>query len=132
MRVLTLILTLISLNLFAADCVDSNLNGIEMGTSYDDLQYFTRFELLFESDSAAPAGFSDTFGLDSELCRDVTATYIKHYDGTKYVMYTTHDDYCDGGNTIGIMVNLTKYADEDSKLEDAIVATIGDSEFYCN
>jgi hypothetical protein len=118
---------------FAAkdNCADPNLNNMEGVDYYSELQYLTRFTKLFEMSSTAPAGFEDMFGSGNELCRDITATYLKHYDGTIYVLYTTHDDYCDGGNTIGYMINMTKYEDEDSSLAASVVAEIGDSEIYC-
>ncbi|MCO4756284.1 MAG: hypothetical protein KC478_17520, partial [Bacteriovoracaceae bacterium] len=76
-------------------------------------------------------GFSDTFGVAPNLCHDVMATYLKHKaSGKTYVMFTTHDDYCDGGNTIGIIVDMKLYSQQ--KLEEAVVAQIGDSEVYCD
>src|SRR5690606_7179007 len=102
-----------------------NLNGIKGVDSYRQLQYLNRFELVASVDSAAPAGFEDVFGKSENLCRDVMATYLKHTSGTLYVMYTTHDDYCDGGNTIGIMLNMSKYSNERSSLKDSVVGTIG-------
>ena len=132
MRILLLaLLVLGSFSSFAKDnCTDKNLNGIKIGETYNQLQYHKRFKLLFESDSPAPAGFSDYFGSGSELCHDVKATYLKHNpSGKTYVMFTTHDDYCDGGNTTGIMIDMVLYGKH--KLEDAIVGDIGDSEFYC-
>jgi hypothetical protein len=44
-------------------------------------------------------------------------------------MFTTHDDYCDGGNTIGIVFDMEIY--KQRKLKESIVGEIGDSEFYC-
>lgn len=128
--VLAFVFIAISSSAFA-DCSDPNLRDMKGVNDYHQLQYLKRFDLIAKVDSAAPAGFEDTFGPSDSLCRDVTATYLKHTSGTIYVMYTTHDDYCDGGNTIGIMINMDKYSNERSRLEDSVVATIGDSEFYC-
>jgi len=58
------------------------------------------------------------------------ATYLKHNkSGKTYVMFTTHDDYCDGGNTQGLIIDMEIYGQR--KLEDAVVADIGDSGVYC-
>lgn len=127
---LALLFIAISSNAFA-DCSDQNLTGMRGVDYYQQLQDLKRFELIAEVWSAAPAGFENTFGTVDNLCRDVKATYLKHESGTIYVMYTTHDDYCDGGNTIGIMINMDKYLSERNSLEDSVVATISDSEFIC-
>ena len=130
-KIIFLMLFVYSFSTFAEKlCRDSNLNGLEGGESYDKLQYHSRFELLFNGDSPAPAGFSKYFGPDNELCYDVAATYLKHIStGKIYLMYSTHDDYCDGGNTLGIMIDMEIYTQ--GKREEAIVGDIGDSEFYC-
>jgi len=127
------ILTFTSITSFASDdCKDKNLKNIKGVDYYNQLQYLNRFEKVFEVDTTAPAGFDDMFGEGNDICRDVTATYLKHTSGTIYVMYTTNDDYCDGGNTSGIMINMDKYMDEESKLNDSVVGEISDSDFICN
>jgi hypothetical protein len=121
----------ISYSILAADkCKDLNFKGLELGENYDQLKYHNRFSLLFEADSPAPAGFSDYFGNGPELCFDVMATYLKHnFSGKSYLMYTTHDDYCDGGNTSGVILDMDLYSKHN--LENAIVADISDSAVYC-
>ena len=46
-------------------------------------------------------------------------------------MFTTHDDYCDGGNTMGVIVDMDLYKSDGETMEEAIVADVGDSEVYC-
>ncbi len=126
-------LVLLSINSFAEEkCKDSNFNGL-YAEHYSKLQYHSRFKKLFEGDSPAPAGFSEVFGAGDELCRDVTLTVLKHSNSEKtYFMYTTHDDYCDGGNTLGIIIDMEKHSELLTSLKDTIVGEIGDGEFYCN
>ena len=131
-KLTTLAILAISTTLFAADnCKDENLNGLNVDY-YSDLEETGKFEKLYSGDSPAPIGFPNIFGDSDSPCRDVMVTFLKHIESKKvYAMYTTHDDYCDGGNTIGIMVDVKKYQDLDLKMEEAAVAEIGDSEFYC-
>lgn len=126
-------LVLLSLNLFADDkCTDSNFNGLD-AENYYQLQYHSRFKKLFEGEAPAPAGYSSVFGSGDDLCRDVTLTVLKHIKSQKtYFMYTTHEDYCDGGNTIGIIIDMEKHAELLTSLENTIIGEIGDGEFYCN
>ena len=131
MKIIALLSLLVSSAVFAnEDCKDKNFNGLELGIEYNKLQYHKRFKKLYEGDSPAPVGYDDFFGDKDSLCKDVMATYLKHYKSdTTYIMYTTHEDYCDGGNTIGIIIDYKKY--QSSTFEDAIVAEIGDSGVYC-
>lgn len=132
MKNLVILITLLtSFSAFATEnCKDSNLNNVEGAIHYDEVKNNKDFTLLFEADSPAPAGFSEYFGTAPELCFDVMATYLKHNkSGKTYLMYTTHDDYCDGGNTTGIVIDMSLHSKQ--KLEESIVADIGDSEFYC-
>jgi len=120
-------------------CKDKNLNEVtEKIDYYYELKTLEAFTQLGQFDSAAPAGMGDVFENNGETCREVKATYLKHIDGTQYVLYTTHEDYCDGGNTIGVMVNMSLYQSVFSfnqhgavSIEDSIVAYIGDSEIEC-
>ena len=130
----------ISFTLHAStECKDKNLNGLgDKIDFYYELKTLDTFEYLGEFESAAPAGIQDTFGSGDNTCREVKATYFKYIDGTNYAIYTTHDDYCDGGNTIGVMINMSLYQSVFSyrrhgalKIEDSIVAYIGDSEIEC-
>ena len=129
-KLIAIALMVTSLSTFA-DCIDKNLRNMKGVDWYSQLEYLNRFTKVLEIDSPAPAGFEDYFGAGKDICRDTTATYLRHKSGTMYVMYTTHDDYCDGGNTIGIMINMDTYRNEDINLEKSIVGDIGDSEFYC-
>lgn len=132
-KMLILLSVILSTTAFAgAKCSDKNFVGLE-AESYDKLQYHNRFVKLFEGDSPAPLGFADTFGPDDSPCRAVMVTYLKHVKTQKvYAMYTTHDDYCDGGNTIGLVIDTEKYSSLNNDMKDAVVGEIGDSEFYCN
>jgi hypothetical protein len=132
MKKLIILLTLVMSysTLAATKCKDKNFKGLEFGENYDQLKYRNRFTLLYEAASPAPAGYSDYFGTAPELCFDVMATYLKHNtSGKTYLMYTTHDDYCDGGNTSGIILDMDLYTQQN--LEGSIVADIGDSEVNC-
>lgn len=112
------------------ECQDGNFSGLKSGTSYTQLKFYDRFTELFSSPSPAPAAFEDVFRVGSRLCPAVKATYFYHSNSEKqYVMYTTYDDACDGGNTIGLIVNLELY--ENGQFENSVVATIGDSFVQC-
>lgn len=110
-------------------CKDKNFNGLEDYTSYDKLQYYKRFSVLYSGDSPPPIGYEDTFGTAGSHCYATNVAFIKHYSGKVYAMYTTHDDFCDGGNTIGVVIDMDLYGNGET--EKAIVAEIGDSELVC-
>jgi hypothetical protein len=115
-----------------ANCKDANLNGLDVGIKYDELKYHNRFTQLLATPSAAPAGFEEFDWDGNTLCRATSATYLKHKATNKlYIMFTTGDDYCDGGNTLGIMIDQNKYEFGGENVRDSIVAHIGDSEFVC-
>ena len=111
------------------NCKDSNLNGLGVVGDYDKLQFRNRFKLLLKVDSPAPAGI-EPLSFGDQICYYTQATYLKHSSGKVYVMYTTHDDSCDGGNTQGAMVDIQTYRGEQS-IEKAVVAYIGDAQFSC-
>lgn len=113
-------------------CKDKNFEGLE-ANSYGDLRYEAGFENFVSYNSPMPAGlFQDYFDYDGiEICYDVQAHYFSHTaSGKDYVMFTTHDDYCDGGNTYGIVVDMELYRHQ-RMLKDSVVAEVGDSELYC-
>lgn len=113
-----------------SDCKDSNLNDLDFAVNYDEIDKTGKFVKLYSSDSPAPAGYEEIFGDGDTLCHAVEATYYQHKaTGKKYVVFSTWDDYCDGGNTIGVMIDMDLYIDQ--KLEEAAVAEVGDSEMYC-
>lgn len=128
----SLVLILVSsLSLASANCKDQNFKGIAY-EDYDELKDYKRFELLYHGDSPAPVGFGELFSNNEEVCWDVRVTFLKHKPSEKvYAMYTTHDDYCDGGNTMGIIIDLKKYDNRSIHFSDTVVGEIGDSEFRC-
>lgn len=131
MMMVSICLTLTFSAFAESNCKDENFNEIGIDY-YSEIDDSGSFKTLFISDSPAPAGYPEVFGEGNSTCRAVKATYIQHIESKKrYVMFTTHDDYCDGGNTIGLVLDLNKYDNEGSKFSDAIVGEIGDSEFYC-
>jgi hypothetical protein len=135
MKTIMVVLAL-SLSLFAhanpgvqTNCLDSNFNGIEVGLNHSKLQYLNRFQLLYSGASPAPAGLYP-LNVGDYICFDTTATYLKHKPSNKvYVMFTSGSDYCDGGNTGGVIVDLETYVSK--KLEESVVAKIGDGEVVC-
>ena len=113
-------------------CKDLNLDGLS-GEHYNDLQNQRRFRKLFQGDSPAPVGYSDIFGEGESACKAVEVTFLEHIQSNKiYAIYTTHDDYCDGGNTLGIVIDTKKYRDLSISTSDAVVGRVGDGEFNCN
>ena len=121
-----------SASIQAAESKCKDQNFLDMyGVNHYEIQDTKKFKVLFESDSTAPAGYDEYFNpLGNELCQSITATYIQHISSSKkYVMYTTHEDYCDGGNTLGVIIDLEKYSNQ--KIDDAIAAEVGDGEIYC-
>ena len=129
--ILLLALLVGSMSQGSTNCKDSNFNDLEGKTS-----------------PLAPAAVGDYFGRPPSICYDLNAEYLKHKpSGKVYVIYTTHKDYCDGGNTSGIIVDLGKYrdlglsypttsVDFDGEhyrkwMENSIVADISDSQIYC-
>lgn len=111
------------------NCADSNFNGIEVGANYTELKYLKRFKQLYSGDSPAPAGIEPLHS-EGHICFATTATYLKHLPSNKtYVMFTTGDDYCDGGNTTGVIVDMEAYVEQ--RLQESIVADIGDGEVIC-
>ena len=113
------------------DCKDSNFNTIDVEFFPEDMSK-SLFEELYATQSPAPIGYPDTFGEGDDACRDVSVTYVKHKkSGRQYAIYRTQDDYCDGGNTIGLVIDIKKYQDLDISYADAAVGEISDGEFYC-
>ena len=112
-----------------AHWVDKDFCSVD-GLEYKDVSSHPHFVKLFSSLSPAPSGFTGIFGEGPYLCRDVEATYLMHRESKKkYVIFATQDDYCDGGNTIGVILDLSIYRTKGS--EDAIVAYLNDSEIDC-
>jgi len=124
-----------SLNVYATEnCKDPNFDNL-IGENYSKLRFHKRFVKYAKFKSPAPAGLFGSFFGDEEsnntICFDMTAHYFTHYITKKnYVMFTTHDDYCDGGNVRGLIVDMEKYR-RGKKLKESVVAAIGDGEVGC-
>jgi hypothetical protein len=111
------------------NCLDSNFNGIDTELKYSKLQYLKRFQLLYSGPSPAPAGLYP-LNVGDYICFDTTATYLKHKPSNKvYIMFTSGSDYCDGGNTGGVIIDLETYISK--KLDESVVANIGDGDVVC-
>ncbi|MAZ48929.1 MAG: hypothetical protein CME65_10215 [Halobacteriovoraceae bacterium] len=114
-----------------SNCLDSNFNSVDVDFFPEDMAE-SPFVELFSTQSPAPIGFPEMFGDYETPCRDLSVTYVQHKESKKqYAMYRTQDDYCDGGNTIGLVIDLEKYKDLKLSFADSIVGEIGDGEFYC-
>lgn len=128
---LCLIISLSTSALAVEKCRDANLVGLN-SEPFGEIASKKGFRKLFEGSSVAPAGYPDVFGSGETICKAVNVIYVEHIKSkTVYAMFTTHDDYCDGGNTIGIMLDMEKYRSTSNTLEEAVVGKIGDGEFYC-
>lgn len=112
-----------------ANCEDSNFNGLPVGVHFSDLKYRNRFtEVLKVERMLAPGGF-EIFGEGENICRKVHAAYLRHNPSRKlYAVVSTYDDSCDGGNTIGVIIDMDKY----EAAQASVVAEIGDGEVVCN
>lgn len=112
------------------DCKDPNFDNLGSSSIYNELENLARFSGFHSFPSPAPAGLMGYGANPDSICYDIVATYFTHKASKKdYVMYTTHDDYCDGGNTFGVIIDMHIY--NSKKLEDSIVADIGDSDVVC-
>ncbi|MFK8137517.1 MAG: hypothetical protein AB8E15_04065 [Bdellovibrionales bacterium] len=134
MRLLVVMfLSLVSCGLMAeANCIDSNLNSLEPYVRYNKVAESKDWNLDYEGRGVAPAEYSEFFfvGNVSRYCNDIGVSYLTHIpSGQKYVVYATLDDSCDGGNAIGVMVNLATYKAQGPI--KAFVAEIGDTELFC-
>lgn len=111
------------------NCKDETFNGLPVGINHTELKYRNRFtEVLKVERMLAPGGFENIFGEGENICRKVHAAYLRHNPSNKlYAMITTYDDSCDGGNTLGAIIDMDEY--EASR--PSLVAEIGDSEVVC-
>ena len=65
---------------------------------------------------------------DDAPCMALRNTYLKDkITGKDYLMVTTHDDYCDGGNVYGYIFDI----DASKKFQGAIVAEVNDGDLSC-
>ncbi len=110
------------------NCKDANFNGLK-ADHYSKIRYHNRFQHLYTGNSPAPAGI-EPLVFDGAICYATTATYLKHKSGKIYVMFTTGDDYCDGGNTTGAIVDTELYRDKQS-IAESVVGEINDGEPSC-
>lgn len=128
----------LTFNAFANNiCSDTNFSNINFH-KYTDVKNDRHFEHFISFSTVTPGQLFESFydlDLDgnenySVFCTEVEAAYFTHKkSGIKYVMYTTHEDSCDGGNTMGLVVDIEKYSA--GKGKESIVAEISDSDFLC-
>lgn len=117
-----------SFSAFSA-CKDPAFQGIEE-SDYRKVGFHKRFQFVSSGPVAAPKGYPDIFETGDGPCQYVEALVLKHKaSGRTYAIYTTHDDSCDGGNTMGIAVDVA--LQKKKQYQKAIVGHVGDSEFSC-
>lgn len=110
-----------------SNCKDSNFNGLKAGIHYSELKGRGRFtELFYVPNTPAPA-VSDLAG----LCASVEASYLRHNPSKKMYAVMTSKGDCDGGTTVGVVIDLDAHELNGHVNQDGIVAEVGDGEVVC-
>lgn len=122
-----------------SSCKDSNFDETYIyDGGYKRINKYERFSRVNTFYTVTPGQlFESYFDIDldespnySAFCFSVKAHYFTHTASNKeYVMYTTHEDQCDGGNTMGVIVDVAQF--KDGKGREAIVAEVRDRAMYC-
>lgn len=136
--ILLLICALLSINTFANDkhcSVAPDFVKLQQGASYTELDSKLG-ETLFESAGlpinteliAAYEGDVE-FTMNSEApCMAIKNKYVRDTaSGKTYLIVTSHEDYCDGGNVWGYVFDL----EGSYKGKQSIVGEISDGALYC-
>ncbi len=105
---------------------------VKNGGGYLDLD--NNVEILFEGWGAPVfdkfiTAYNELSWNDENIpCMALKNTYLRDtLTGKQYLMITTHEDYCDGGNTWGYIID-TQAA---KRFEGSIVGEVSDGEVYC-
>lgn len=125
-------LLFLSFNISAAYDCSVAPSFVESSNTYDDLDK-SAVEVLFTGWSApvntevieAYEGYS--MNTDAP-CMNLMNTYLKDKNtGKQYLMVTTHEDYCDGGNVYGYIFDV----EASKNFKAAIVAEVNDGDLTC-
>ncbi len=105
-----------------SNCKDTAFNGLPRGIHFSELKDRGRFaQIYYVANTPAPAGF------DIAGCNSVEASYLRHNPSKKMYAVMTSNGDCDGGNPVGVVVDL----DAHEFNQDGLVAEIGDGEVVC-
>ncbi|GEM_PF-6635460 len=125
-------LILLSLSVNASYNCSVAPSFVETSNTYDDLNE-SAVEVLF-SGWSAPVNTEvieayEGYSMNEEApCMSLRNTYLKDKNtGKQYLMVTTHDDYCDGGNVYGYIFDV----EASKNFKGAIVAEVNDGDLSC-
>lgn len=118
-HLLSFALLLASINVYACP----SIHGTSINPNDEDSRLiavsYTKLKLKKDFFTGNPVFKEHMF----EDCKNATSLVhlIDKHDGTNYFAIATYEDSCDGGNTLGVLLNTQKN----------IIAEIGDSEITC-